>query len=90
MNKNPLFEPISPLTVWFWFLQLLTALCITGYWIEVFSQHLVSLTESIPVAACGTILFVVANFLIFRYRFFGVLGSVISWIWFGLILLPTL
>jgi hypothetical protein len=90
MNKNPLFKPISPLYVWFWFVQFLVALCIVGYWIEIFSHHPVWLAERIPAAVVTTILFAIANFLIFRSRVVGVVGSVICWALCMMLMITTL
>lgn len=90
MNENPLFKPISPLYVWFWFVQLLVALCIVGYWIQVLGHHPFWLMDRIPVAVITTVLFVIANFLYFRRRVFGVIGSVVCWLLCELLMAPTL
>ena len=90
MNLNPLFKPISPLYVWFWFVQLLVGFCIAGYWIQALGDHAFWLTDRIPVAAVTTVLFAIANVLIFRRRVVGVIGSVLCWLLCVLLMLPTL
>jgi len=90
MNKSSLFQPISPLTVWFWFVQLLMVVGIVDYWLEMFSHHSPWLIEKVPLAAGGTALFVIASLLIFRHRLIGALLWIIGWIFCALLRVPTL
>jgi hypothetical protein len=86
-----LFQPRSPLLGWFILMELLTAACIIGFWVEFFCGDLPRWDhgKSAPMVMV-TVLFVVSNALLFRHRGWAVLGFVICWLFLALALLPTL
>jgi hypothetical protein len=76
---NPLFKPMSPLMGWFILMELITAACIVGYWIEYFS-HGIRPWEHGELGPIATGLFVVSNGLLFRHRRWAVAGLVACWL----------
>jgi len=86
-----LFKPRSPLVAWFILMELLTAVCIIGFWVEFFCGDL-SLWErgrsgSMVIV---TALYVVSNVLLFRHRRWAIPGFIICWFFLAAALLPTL
>lgn len=86
-----LFQKQSPLVGWFILMELLTAACLTGFWVKFLANNLAPWEhgKSGPMAV-ATILFVVANALLVRYRRWAMPGLILSWVFVALALLPTL
>jgi len=77
--SNPLFKPISPLVGWFILMELLTAACIIGYWVEIF-QPGTRPWDRPEVGLIATGLFIVSNRLLFRHRRWALAGLAVCWL----------
>jgi hypothetical protein len=84
---NRLFKPMSPLMGWFILMELITAACLIGYWVEIF-RHGLRPWDHAEIGAMATGLFIVSNWLLFRHRRWAVAGLVICWLL--LALMPTI
>lgn len=86
-----LFQPRSPLLGWFILMELLTAACIIGFWVEFFGGDMSPWDRGRSgVMVMATVLFVGSNVLLLRHRGWAILGFVICWLSLALALLPTL
>ncbi|HUA68524.1 MAG TPA: hypothetical protein VMA13_08245 [Candidatus Saccharimonadales bacterium] len=86
-----LFQPRSPLIGWFILMELLTAGCIIGFWVEFFCGGMSpwDREKSGPMVIV-TMLFVISNALLFRHRRWAILSFVVCWLSLALVLLPTI
>ena len=82
-----LFKPMSPLMGWFILMELITALYIIGYWVEILS-HGPRPWDHAEIGLIATGLFIVSNGLLFRHRRWAVAGLIVCWLLLALI--PTL
>ena len=78
-----LFKPMSPLVGWFILMELITAACIVGYWIEYF-RHGLSPWEHGEFGPIVTGVFIITNWLLVRHRRWAVAGLVICWLMLAL------
>ena len=74
-----LFKPMSPLMGWFILMELITAACLIGYWVEFFSRGPRPWAHA-EIAAMATGLYIVSNWLLFRHRRWAVAGLIICWL----------
>ena len=88
---DSLFQRRSSLVGWFILMELFTAACIIGFWVEFFlgGMPFWDRVKSGPMLLV-TVLFVISNALLFRRRRWAILSFVICWLLMALALLPTL
>ena len=86
-----LFKSRSPLLAWFILMELLTAACIIGFWVEFFCGDLSRWERGrYGSMAIVTALFVASNALLFRHRKWAIPGFIICWFFLAAALLPAL
>jgi hypothetical protein len=85
-----LFRPVSPMLGWFCLMEIISAVAIVGYWVEVVKGSPPWQLGRVGGGIVVTVLFVGSNLLLFSHRRLAVAGLIASWLLMALLFSPIL